>query len=348
MATTKLLSTPVLDPASTTILVTGASGYIGANVIQEALDLGYHVRGTARTQEKADNTKKVFNNHPNYTTAIVPTFVEDCAAVHDSVKGVDAVILVASDTTFNDDPKVVVDGVVAGTLNFLRAAAREPSVKRFVLTSSSSAALTPIPGKKVTATTESWNDEAVDVAWNKKGESIGPNPYEFIVYAASKTAGEKEFWKFIKEEKPSFVANTVLPNFNVGRIITNGGVTGVMIPKVFQEGVRDMLPPQYYIDVVDNARLHIIAAVLDAEVKDERIYAFAETFNWNKVFAAVKKARPDGKHELKPVEGELEDLSIVPNELGAKLLKKWYGQDGYKSFEDSVAENLKGVEVEAK
>lgn len=344
MTTTKLFSTPVLDPASTTILVTGASGHIGSNVVQEALDLGCHVRGTARTQEKADNTKKAFNNHPNYTAVIVPTFVEPSAAIDDSVKGVDAVILVASDTTFNSDPKVVVDGVVAGTLNFLRAAVKEPRVKRFVLTSSSSAALTPIPGKKITVTTESWNDEALDVAWNKPGESIGPNNYEFIVYAASKTAGEKEFWKFIKEEKPSFVANTVLPNFNTGRIVTNGGATGWMMPEVFKKGVRDLLPPQWYIDVIDNARLHVIAAVLDGDIKDERIFSFGETFNWNSAWAAVKKARPDVKHELKPVEGELEDLSVVPNELGAKLLKKWYGQDGYKKFEDSVAENLVGVE----
>lgn len=342
MTTTKILQKPLLDPATTTILVTGASGYIGANVIREALDLGYKVRGTARTQEKCDNTKKVFNNHPNYSTVIVPTFVEDCQAIKDAVRGVDVVLLVASDTTFQDDPKIVVDGVVAGTLNFLRAAAQEPSVKRFVLTSSSSAALTPIPGEKLVATTESWNDEAVDVAWNKKGQKIGPNAYEFIVYAASKTTGEQEFWKFVKEKKPHFVANAVLPNFNTGRIVTNGGVTGTMMPKVFQEGARDMLPPQWYIDVVDNARLHLIAGVLDGDVKNERIFAFAETFNWNKAFAAVKKVRPDVKHELKPVDGELEDLSTVPNELGAKLLKKWFGQDGYKSFEQSVKENLEG------
>lgn len=345
MSSTKLFEKPVLDPSSTTILVTGASGYIGANIVREALDLGYHVRGTARSQEKADNTKKSFKNHPNYTAVIVPDFVHPSAAIDESVKGIDAVILVASDTSFNDDPKVVVDGVVAGTLNFLRAAAKEPSVKRFVLTSSSMAALTPIPNKEITATSKSWNDEAVDVAWNKKGQGIGPNPYPFVVYGASKVAGEKAFWKFIQEEKPSFVANTILPNMNIGRVVGGSpGPTGAVAIQVFKEGTRDSFPPQWHIDVVDDARLHLIAAVLDESLANERIFAFAQTFTWNQLFAAVKKVRPDTKANLEPKKDDPEDLSKVPNELGAKLLKKWYGQDGYKSLEESVKENLEGVE----
>lgn len=344
MAVTKLLETPVLDPASTLILVTGASGYIGANVIQEALDLGYSVRGTARSQEKADGTKKVFKDHPNYSTAIVPDFKEASDAIDEAVKGVDAVILVASDTSFGDDPKTVVDGVVKGTLNFLRAAAKEPSVKRFVLTSSSTAAVTPMPDTEIMVTTESWNDEAIDHAWNKPGQGFGPNPYPFMVYAASKAAGEREFWKFIKEEKPSFVANTVLPNLNVGRILGAPGATGRAMVEVFKNASRSSFPPQWYVDVIDDARIHLVAAVLDGTIENERIFAFAEPFNWNMAFAAVKKVRPDTKANLEEVPGEGRDLMTVPNELGAKLLKKWFGQDGYKRFEQSVEENLVGIE----
>lgn len=344
MATTKILEKPVLDPSSTTILVTGASGYIGANIIQEALDLGYSVRGTARSQEKADNTKKVFKTHPNYSTTIVQGFVSPSAEIDESVKGIDAVILVASDTSFSEDPGQVIDGVVAGTLNFLRAAAKEPSVKRFVLTSSSAAALTAIPNKEVTVTTDTWNDEAVDHAWNKKGQAMGPNPYGYVVYAASKNEGERAFWKFIKEEKPSFVANTILPNFNLGRVVGAAGATGSALIETFKNGTRDSFPPQYYIDVIDDARLHLTAAVLDGSLENERIFAFAGPFNWNDIFAAVKKARPDTKTKLEEVPGEAKDLSKVPNELGAKLLKKWFGQDGYKSLEQSVKENLEGIE----
>ncbi len=36
-----------------------------------------------------------------------------------------------------------------------------------------------------------------------------------MVYAASKTEGEHAFWNWVKTNKPSFVANTVVPNLNV-------------------------------------------------------------------------------------------------------------------------------------
>lgn len=36
-----------------------------------------------------------------------------------------------------------------------------------------------------------------------------------VVYSASKTEAERGAWKWVKENKPGFVLNTVLPNFNV-------------------------------------------------------------------------------------------------------------------------------------
>lgn len=100
---------------------------------------------------------------------------------------------------------------------------------------------------------------------------------------------------------------------------------------------------EYFVDVVDDARLHLIAAVLDEELNDERVFAFAEPFNLNDLIEALNKAKPDAElTHLKVDPSEPRDLSKVPNELGAKLLKKWYGQDGYKSFEQAVKENLEG------
>ncbi|KAM3421239.1 hypothetical protein BST61_g1645 [Cercospora zeina] len=326
-------------PKGSLILVTGASGYIGSHVVNEALAAGYKVRGTARSEEKAENTTKIFNNQSDYSTAIVEDFQHD-GAFDEAVKGVDAVIHVASDTTFGYDPNNVIPPTKAGVLSILKSAAKEPSVKRFVLTSSSTAALLPKLNKEFTVTKDDWNQETLDIAWASP-------PYTperaFPVYGASKVEGEKALWQFVKEQKPHFVANAVLPNFNMGTILPrgSGGATGDAIASVYKGNIP-AASPQYMIDVVDDARIHVIAAALDSSLQNERIFAFNVNFNYTDIINVIKKHYPDAKDVAKAPENEGRDLSKVPNELGAELLTKWYGQDGYKPFEQSVLENLKG------
>lgn len=55
----------------------------------------------------------------------------------------------ASDVTLSPDPTTVIPNAVNLTVNALKAAAKEPSIKRVVLTSSSSAVLVPEPEKEV-------------------------------------------------------------------------------------------------------------------------------------------------------------------------------------------------------
>jgi nucleoside-diphosphate-sugar epimerase len=217
-------------PKGSLILVTGASGYIGSHVVNEALEAGYKVRGTARSQEKCESTKKAFNNNPNYATAIVADFQVE-SAFDEAMKGCSAVIHVASDMTFGADPNKVVTPVVAGTKSILRSATKHSSVKRFVLTSSSCAVLLPSLNTPLTVGKDDWNLEAIDRAWE-------PPPYTIeratSVYAASKTEGEKALWQFVKEEKPHFVVNAILPNVNLGRILSSPGVTGGAVLQVLK------------------------------------------------------------------------------------------------------------------
>jgi hypothetical protein len=123
----------------------------------------------------------------------------------DLVAGVSAVVHPATNYSMDPDPHKVVPGALAGVHNALTAAAKEPSVKRFVLTSSSAAALIPRPDEVLTVTTNTWNEDVIKDAYRDP-------PYEperaYPVYAASKTLAEKEAWKFVEEEKPGFVLNT--------------------------------------------------------------------------------------------------------------------------------------------
>lgn len=191
----KLLRKPLLASSSTLILVTGATGHIALNIIREALNLGYHVRGSARSSEKCAMTVAEQRNHLNYSTFVVSDFLVSSEEIDAAVRGVDSIIHVASDTSLSEDAALVVNGVVAAMRNILRAAAREPSIKRFTLTSSSTAVTSPKPGVEgIFLTTDKWNDEAVEAAI--AGRTIEPNPYSYIVYGVSSgREGALEFYK---------------------------------------------------------------------------------------------------------------------------------------------------------
>lgn len=116
-------------------------------------------------------------------------------------KGVQGVVHVASIVNIDPDAQKVIDTVVAGTLGTLNSAAKE-RVKRFVLTSSADAALSSKPNNPVVITTESWNEEAVEIAFNPSAE--GSDARQGLdVYSASKVKGEQALWKWVEENKKS-------------------------------------------------------------------------------------------------------------------------------------------------
>ena len=46
------------DPANTTVLVTGASGFIGLHCVLQLLQQGYRVRGTVRSKARSDEVRE--------------------------------------------------------------------------------------------------------------------------------------------------------------------------------------------------------------------------------------------------------------------------------------------------
>lgn len=110
--------------------------------------------------------------------------------------------------TFDPDPKKVIPPTIAGAINALKSAYGEPSVKRFVFTSSSTAAIIPTKDQERTVITkDSWNERAVKEAW-------ADPPFDderFLwTYGASKTQAEQEVWKFHnenREKRPDLIVN---------------------------------------------------------------------------------------------------------------------------------------------
>ncbi|KAL0253257.1 hypothetical protein SLS55_010229 [Diplodia seriata] len=217
MATT--FKNPAIQPGST-VLVTGVNGFIGSHVADQFLRAGYCVRGTARDTAKVSWIAELFTE--TYGAGRFELFcVPDIAAggaFNEAVKGVSAFVHVASNVSFDADPAKVIPPAVGGAMNALKAANGEPSVKRYVLTSSSFAVSLPKPDTAVTVTKDTWNEESIRIA-----ESPSNFPEQaFHNYAASKALAEKEVWRAYHEgrTRPDLVVNTVLPSANFGKILS--------------------------------------------------------------------------------------------------------------------------------
>lgn len=244
--------------------------------------------------------------------------------------------------------------VLSGIKNTLIAAAHNPSVKRFVYTSSSMAATASIENKKFHVDASTWNDADVEAAW-------APPPYNedrrLAVYAASKTLAERECWRFTQEEKPAFVLNAVLPNCCIGRILsTEQPASTAGWYKNLWEGnadalklLRDDIPAQHYVNTTDVALLHL-AALLEEDVHGERIFAFAAPFNFNDTVDLMEKIDAESSSSSRTgtgtststrryerIENAPKDLKTVDTERAQELLRR-YGRSGWTSLEQSLRE----------
>lgn len=130
------------------------------------------------------------------------------ADIFGTITGVDGFVHVASPLN-GEDPNVAIPIAVNGGLNALKAAAKEPSVKRVVYTSSSIAATFPQTDVDYSIDENTYNEIALKWAWNHPADQ--PQDLKgLFIYAGIKTETEKALWKWIKENNPSFVFNAIV------------------------------------------------------------------------------------------------------------------------------------------
>ena len=118
--------------------------------------------------------------------------------------------------------------------------------------------------------------------------------------------------------------------------------TGAWARAIYQgklDPLKD-IPPQWMVNVKDTARIHV-AALIDPEVENERILAFAYPFNWNTLLACLRELYPN-KQFPADIKDLPQDLSKLDNSRGAALLRK-FGRDGWTSLLESVRENTMGL-----
>ncbi|KAH7018697.1 hypothetical protein B0J12DRAFT_688386 [Macrophomina phaseolina] len=335
---------PINNPAipkGSTVLVTGVNGLIGGQVADKFLESGYKVRGTVRDTKKNAWISELFDERygkGKFELVCVPDMSVDGA--YDEVKkGVSAFIHVASVLSWDTNPNNVIPPVVNGALVAAKAAASEPSIKRFVLTSSSWSTIMPIADTKIVVDENTWDDAAVEGAWKEGADGK-------TVYAASKTQSEQALWKWVKENKPDMVVNTVLPAFNFGKALSvkhqGHPSTSDSIQALWEGNIERIKNdvPQQYTDVEDAAWLHVVAAI-HPDVKSERVFGSAGSFHFDDILAWMREQYPDHKLPENFMKGR--DLTEWKPRARAEALLRDVGRPGFTSWEDSVQKNLEGL-----
>ncbi|KAK0629522.1 hypothetical protein B0T17DRAFT_506064 [Bombardia bombarda] len=338
------LSNPTISHDSL-ILVTGANGLIASHAVDQLLSAGFRVRGTVRNASKCSYLQRLFSSRhgpDKFELVEVPDYSAP-NAWDVSLRGVSGVahVVCAVDVQARD-PEKAAAAELPWQISLLEAARREPSIKAFVLTSSSWAAWTPNAARKVTMTESSWNDEAIALA---KDASVDQSSKGMAGFMALKTLVERGLWEWVRREKPRYTFNTLLFSTVMGECLDpqNQGIpsTAGMVHWISENKyieVLDSMQPQWQIDCRDAGRLFVAVLASSPKVDRERIYGFGQRFSWFKIARILKDLYPNHENMGRPKDTGW-DQTEVPNQRGAELLRRVGQQQGWTALEESIRAN---------
>lgn len=175
--------TPAL-PSGSLVTVTGANGFIAGHVCDQFLAAGYRVRGTVRSPDRTKWLQDLFDSRYG-AGKFSMTKVEDIIAegsFDEAAQGAAAFVHIAADVAIPAEPEPYIPRTTDGVLNTLKSAAKEPKIKRFVLTSSTMACAPWQPGVEYTLEADAYNEKW----WKEAHEGPFDAGNAWKVYGASK------------------------------------------------------------------------------------------------------------------------------------------------------------------
>ncbi|KAH8680663.1 NAD dependent epimerase/dehydratase [Xylariales sp. PMI_506] len=321
------------------VLVTGATGFIGAHVVDCLLSRGLRVRGATRSLGKGDLMIKA---RPQFQDKLDFVQVEDFeknGVFNEAVKGVNGVIHVASPLTYDttDNEKELILPAINGVRSIMEASATNSSISRVVITSSF-ASVVDIGRKEpnhFTYTGKDWNPLTYE-------QAIDPATDSVMAYRGSKKFAELAAWEFISERKPQFDIVTLCPPMTFGPIahpVKDLGSLNESNATLWDvaSGKRPLPVARvpFWIDVRDLATAHV-EALLRLEVGGRRyIPAAPERFSYGLVSKIILEndsfdwAKGLVEAESQPVDTSYSvDGEKTGEELGFK----------YRSFQETVVD----------
>ena len=266
-----------------TVLVTGASGYIGSHIVANLLSKGKTVRATVRDPSDPDRVDHLAAMEVGNegSLEIVQMDLLDPASVKKAVFGCKEVIHTAAVVVLNSKraKEKIVDPSVLGTKNVLEAIDASGSVNCLIHTSST-AAIRPrkyVDGQVLT--TDTWAKDA----------NIEENPYGYAKYSAEMLVRD---WHKSKDE--SFRMVTINPCVVLGPPLSRRHLRGSpsFVMMLLNREIPFVIPMHMSIvDVRDVAEAHVRAMTKGEQAG--RYLVVSGQMWWREVASTIRAAHPD-------------------------------------------------------
>ncbi|RCK67802.1 putative NADPH-dependent methylglyoxal reductase GRP2 [Candida viswanathii] len=336
---------------TTSVFVSGASGYIAQEIVKQLIQKGYKVVGTVRSNEKGDSLKSNLAaaglSADNFSYEIVKD-ISVKGAFDDALKAhpeVTVFLHTASPFHFNiqDVEKELLLPAIEGTNNALSAIKTHgPQIKHVVITSSYVAVgyFFEHTDPSKTVTEDNWNQITY--------ESAKENPVKG--YFGSKTYAEKAAWDFLKNEKPTFTLTTVNPAYVFGpqafeikdksQLNTSAELINAVL-KLNKDSDLGENNTGYFTDIRDVARAHI-AGFENPELHGQRLLMVEDGFTSQTLLNQIRKGFPQLAEKLpvgKPEQAD--DWKALTNKVDNSRTRELLGfkfVDLKTSVHDTVAQ----------
>lgn len=282
---------PQLPSVMTKVFITGSSSFLGQHILDELLQNGYEVRAGVRSQEQLTSFENFFKSNRNYDNVefVLISGLDDSSALIPYLQDIELIVHVASPTPHPGIENVtrdIIEPAIRITNSVLFAARRIPTIRRVIITSSLSNVIrTEDSGTVINE--DSWSEA------ESTHDYSGCNPYE--AYIASKAIVEKEVWKFVETEKPSFDVITLLMTYVFGDVLVKSdnkpSGTNALLWEILKNGAQGGMMEQT-VHVRDVADAHVRA--LDASVKGNQRFIIAnDSTKFENAFDLVRKEFPN-------------------------------------------------------
>lgn len=254
------------------VLVTGATGFLGAHLLIELLNNNQNIRAIKRENSDLNFVKKIFSYYHQDVDYLykkiewVDADVMDIFSLEDAMQGVEKVYHCAAVVSFSPKDKTrLFDTNVKGTANVVNTSLRM-QIKKLCFVSS------------IAAIGRSENNQQTTEETEWKSSKRNSN------YAVSKYNAEMEIWRGIEEGLNAVIVN---PSVILGPGDWKSGSAKIFDTlgkgsKFYTEGVNG------FVDVRDVAKVMFL--LMESEIINERFIVSSENLSYRELFTLILKA----------------------------------------------------------